>query len=416
VHGEEASQDLVRSTFGWGLRARAKEIVKHYSDLPEKERLRLTRVAWRARAALMLRYQVVVRHDRRLVNQRWQFVFQDLPMLETYLLFTCLEALAARAYRPFPKWLEENFDTKVWTLDDMRIRYVEYQDACGVTKNIKRLFDELPRDVKSWLMRHVALESRSAPFQEPETDETKILGALYQYFYRSLRNPFTHEGESPYVLQSWSSALDPDWWSFISFLSREKHEWALSFRSGLDPATVLRVIIQAVVLQLLGIEVTAEVVADQVNGLLRQATMYGFLREIEYNASLLRQWLTLDQERKKAWLSELIVTGFEPLRDQASTALAAQFVDVPLERSLRQQVDSYLAEVRKINAAIGRFNGLYPHVDYQLTQEESATRVRAAEAFLAEQVNSEACDFIVSAPGMPVWGSLRVLARSPCYA
>lgn len=252
----------VQRVFGCGIDGRA--FKAKYEGLSDEDQFRLSRVAGRVLLTLKLRYEVAF-HSNPFAWRGEESGLRHvaLPSTEVYLLCTCLDTLAGKAvHKSFPDWTKEQPTTMDWWKDTETV-WSRYQDEYGVGRNLEALYGALPQSAKDWLVSNVAIRRADQPLAPEQQDVGKLLKRLYRYFYNIRRNAYTHSSVShpTHVADDIREPTDGEWWvapvlaaQFVFDRKKPKQKWNLSYRQGLDEATILRIIINAIALDMLGIE------------------------------------------------------------------------------------------------------------------------------------------------------------------
>src|SRR6266508_1403420 len=226
------------------------------AQLPMKDQLRLEGVAQRLWLTLRLRYDLPIYNNPYASEyEEYRLTLIELPSIEIYLLVTCLDTLAGKpSYVDFSKWLDEQ--TIPDDLDRSKVKqiYEQYKEEYGVSKNLKNLFQRLPTVAKDWLANNVAIWKPGQPMLTNEQDRDQLIKLLFKYFYEIRRNEFTRSSQPRHTFVTddirLSESIEGDWWvtpvsghETILDRSKPKQRWNVSYREGIDEATILRVII-----------------------------------------------------------------------------------------------------------------------------------------------------------------------------
>jgi len=222
---------------------------------------------------------------------------QESGALEVYLLFTCIDTLPGQDRVDFGGWLEARTVVDAMDKPGMLALYEAYRDAHGVGRTLRRVFQELPDAMQTWLEGHVELADIKLPLGTVQ-DRKDFLRALFHYFYEYRRNPYTHASASgaPLVLADVGEIGAPDDWSLprdvveLRFRWRSSRTWRLAFRRGVDDALVLRLILHAMVTHALGLPFTDTVLRAAVQRHRAINTLHYYLDEVWSNASLASAW------------------------------------------------------------------------------------------------------------------------------
>ncbi|HEU5378135.1 MAG TPA: hypothetical protein VFV38_22150 [Ktedonobacteraceae bacterium] len=409
--------DLVRRVFGCEIPPEF--FNTKYHQLPQGQQDRLYRVARRVWLTFVMRYQVFYRIPFENPNDEWVFHYVELPSLELYYLFTCIDTLASKGHMSFPDWLRQesvrqsyNLDGSVLTPDEVISLYQKYEDGYGINRNLRKLFNNLPSSLIEWLARVVTVRkiNPDSSYQKIE-NPTEIATQLREYFYQR-RNDSTHESKvsRPYVSDNIISG--DGWWHFTSTsfeytLRNKKQIWSLLFRDGIDEASILRVIIFVVVLQQMNIEVTATLVESYFESLSRQSAIYGFLDEMERTTAHLRLWETYSEEQA----TELDHLPIPLVKFRWASLVSERWKQQGngLEQQLRGLTHEYINAASYLNAEIERFNQ-----EHSPTEERLKRRKDIAELFQG-LTKSNQYIFIIQMPFHSAIPLIKILADNPAY-
>src|SRR5574341_362598 len=272
--------DLVLRMFGCGIDKTVFDA--HFNALEQKEQERIIRVAWRVRLTLKMRYELLFRKNP--YDEPYYFILfgRDLPSLEIYLLFTCLDTLAGPAqYIEFPIWLKKQLGSEHLSLScgDVAEYHDQYKIEHGIGRNLRDLFNNLPPSVKGWLSSNVRIgytQNNEEVICWKEKDQ--LPRYLCDYFYNVRRNLFTHSSvalptEIAHNINPPSEnneAGETAWytpWSGYGYSpdsSRPNEVWICQYKQGIDEAHILRMIIWGAIINRLKIAVSMESVEAQV--------------------------------------------------------------------------------------------------------------------------------------------------------
>jgi len=412
----------IRRMLGCGVGLKVLEA--KFKALPEIEQERLQRVAWRMWITLKIRYQLAIYpNPMEGYEEELAITTAELPSLEVYLLFTCLDTLAGQNL-DFKAWLHRQ--PKVSGLDTSGIvqLYDQYLKEYGVTRNLLRLFENLPQSVKSWLVTNVIIQ-RQLPDQDPfsalkaKKEPDVLIRRLFDYFYNFRRNPFTHSSVTRFtsVADDIRPANDKRNWVLArpgwGYRDKDNRVWNL-FRPGtLDEATILRVIVSAAALQKLEIEVTPGVIEAQLRNYSRLHALYRFLGEVQHNVDILSWWPHFDTQGKETLHSYLAHVGIPNLDSQWSSILLGRLItQYPRERGIYQVVVQYLDAVNRLTSAISSFNESNPPSSGASWDE----RVCAIKEFVEAQVQAPHYNVVIGMVSQAVISDIRLVIRDPCYS
>jgi hypothetical protein len=336
--------DIVYKTFGCSLDRDAFD--KDYAAKPE-EHDRLNRVALRIWMTLQLRYRFTYEPNPTLRGEDWLLLtYREKPSLEIYLLATCLDTLAHQPGKNL-----------------------------GANQRLNLLFKQLPQDLINWL-------SNCVVFQE-YADTPDLNTKLFKYFFKEWRHPFTHDSITKDSTPSDIELPDANdiWWSFSP-------DGFLKYRSSLDIATILRVIIYAVVLIKLCGHVSTEQLDAYVRALSKLDTLYKFRWELAHNVRTLRFW--------SAYTGS--VMRLEPLLFNQASRLAHKLFASPIamERRLSERLAQYLDAIEATNSEVANFEARHPHEPLEIPDTD-IYRDTLREFFMT-QVGTKAAEFILQMP------------------
>ncbi len=409
----------VQRVFGCGIDWQTfKMKYEGLSDLDEK--LRLERVAKRLQFTLHLRYRVAFYKSPIGWNQEgYTFVNEELPSTEIYLLCTCLDTLAGkRTYLKFEDWVESREDAGRWDKNSIINLYKQYSDEYGIGKNLKNLFTNLSPVIKTWLSNNIVISRSGQSQPATETDPDRLMIYLYTFFYELWRNTFTHTAVSPkadIAEDIFEPTKEDTWWSYPPTWSRfnlnKKQGWELSYKTGLDLATILRLIINVVVLQILEVDVTQEYISLNLRNFSRLNGLYAFTDEVGRNSETLRALSQLDERELGNYL---VYRGIPLLRSAASNTMVARYnVEIPLEASLHKTTMRYVADVSQINNVISNFNMSNPVPESP--KDNFSERLQNIKDFLGGLAKTPIYESILSGPPVGEMSSVWIVIQDPCY-
>jgi hypothetical protein len=346
----------------------------------------------------------------------------ELPSIEVYLLCTCLDTLAGKpVHKNFKDWIREQPNIIDLGLENITRLYSQYEDEYGVGRNLRALFRNLPQSAKDWLASNVVIRRSDQPLALEQLNVDKLLNRLYIYFYNIRRNAFTHGSVShlTFIAEDVREPTDGGWWvtpasgtHFILYRDRPNQKWNLSYRQGLDEATILRVIIYAVALQMLEIELTSELIDANLRNYSRLNAFYAFVSEVNRNSALASWWTRIDDIEMTDLRLHLIYSGVPLLSSEASTAMVDRYLDNPLESGLRQMTSQYLREVNHINSLVSDFNETNPPASNGYDRNE---RWQIIKEFLDKLVRGPSYNSVVKLPSRNEMVNLWLVIRDPCY-
>jgi hypothetical protein len=346
----------------------------------------------------------------------------ELPSIEVYLLCACLDTLAGKpVYRSFERWMREQPNAIDLSVKDVVRLYSSYMDEYGVGRNLRALFRNLPQSAKEWLASNVVIRRSDQPLAPYSQNIDKLLDRLYRYFYQVRRNAFTHGSVSlpTPIAEDIQESLDGEWWvtpvsgtHFSLYRDRPEQKWNLSYRQGLDEATILRIIIYAVAIQMLGIELSSRLIDTNLRNYSRLDTLYAFIGEVNRNSTLASLWERIDEVETSDLRLELIHSGIPLLRTESSMTMVERYLDNQFESQLRQMTSQYLIEVNHINSSVSSFNEANPPPS---SGYDRAERWRVIKNFLDDLVRTASYKAIVKWPSRNEMRSVWLVIRDPCY-
>jgi len=411
----------VQQVFGCGIDGQA--FKTKYEGLSDKNQFRLGRVASRVWLTLKLRYEMAFYSNpfaRR--GEEYNLRRVELPSIEVYLLCTCLDTLAGKpTYKSFENWLKEQPNIIDLGLKEIAHLHSQYLDEHGVSRNLKALFRTLPQSAKDWLASNVVIRRSDQPLSPDQQNVDKLLKRLHIYLYNTRRNAFTHSSISrpTPIAEDVREPTDGGWWvtpvsgtHFILYRDRPNQKWNLSYRQGLDEATILRIIIYAVVLQMLEIELTSELIDINLRNHSRLNALYAFVGEVKRNSASASWWTRIDDTEMTDLRLHLIYSGVPLLSTEASTVMVERYLDNPLESGLRQMTSQYLREVNHINSLVTDFNETNPPASKGYDRNE---RWQTIKEFLDKLVRAPYYNSVVKLPSRKEMANLWLVIRDPCY-
>lgn len=371
-----ADDFLLYRTFGCAVVQRIFD--ENHQLLSDEEQKRLERVAVRSWMILQLRYRFQYEENFTLRKQDWlQLAYKEKPSLEIYLLATCLDTLAGKPgkRKEFDVWFEEQAISENMSVAKVSEQFNCWRQEYGVNQTLKALFDSLPGAAITWLSTYIQFRRYSGT---PTLNQK-----LFKYIFNEWRNPFTHGS-----ITNSAGRTDTD-----IELPVDENEWGayspdgyLVCRSGLDIATILRVIIYAVVLTRLRFEITTEHLDLYVKALSKLDAFYKFKWEMRYNVSMLHFWANYDS-------SPMIL---RPLNVDQTQRLNAKLKISPvaMERELSTTLTMYEDNLRAINTQVEDFATTHPREPFEIPD----TYCQALSKFFARQVATDAYQAILQIP------------------
>jgi len=409
------------------------EFNPRYENLPDKDKDAIYWVAWRLLLTYYLRYDVdtprVFEHHIHMStgDVRW-LINSAIRSLEIYLLFTCLDTLAGSQHLGFPEWLESRLEDEKLSKKEIVDCYKKYKRECGVGSNLRRVFNNLPDVTIDWLSNNAVFrrvpkyiygigEYNHQSFENLSknlvtSSRENITELLFEYYYNYWRNPFTHQSRSRaphfvyYVNPSNDVSEIPPIPLFTNqdFLAsnpetsytpksyeqgqlvnvgRLKHNrkyWQLFLSLGTDEATILRVIIQSYIFQLLGIVVTSRQLEKFLYGLQFQSALRGYARSTEINKRLLDEFINFNQGYSSQEMYHF--RGIPKLDIWWTEKLLELFQG----RGSIDHIQQYGTAVKTINEKIDLFNLSTPPVNNSDENwgEQAKVYRQAAQKFLNE--------------------------------
>ena len=394
-----------------------------YERLSEENKLRLGRVADRVRLTLKIRYEMAFYNNPFAWGaEEYSLRYVELPSIEVYLLCTCLDTLAGQpVHRNFKDWIRDQLSVTSLSLEEVTHLYAQYEEEYGVGRNLRSLFRNLPWSVKDWLATNIVIWRSDQLLPVGEQDANELGNRLYLYFYNARRNAFTHGSVShpTLIADDIREPEDSEWWitpaagtDFVLNRDRPNQRWNLSYRPGLDEATILRMIIHAAGLQMLEIEPTRELIDVNLRNYSRLNALYAFVSEVSRNAAAVSWWSKVDDPGMNNFRAYLIHGGIPTLSSESSTVVADRYLDNPLESGLRQMTHQYLREINHVNSAVSDFNESNPPPRDNRNPSE---RWQVIKEFLVELVKAPSCKSVLKWPSKTEMTKLWLVIRDPCY-
>jgi hypothetical protein len=411
----------VQRIFGCGIDRRL--FNRKYEALSKEDQERLERVARRVHLTLKLRYEMGFR-DNPLGSTGEGYILRDveLPSIEVYLLCTCLDTLAGKpTYKCFDKWITQQPDVTAVDRKGIVNLVDRYKEEYGVGSNFRRLFTNLSDGTKDWLANNVAIRRSGQPLEPEMQDVDRLVERLCRYFYDIRRNRFTHGSVSLHtpIAQDIRQAGAEGWWitpasgaGFILHPKKPSQKWDLSYREGLDEATILRIIIHAAALHILKIEITAGLVDVNLRNYSRMDALYAFVSEVNRNSALVNPWGDLDHPALGELRSYLFHVGVPQVSSEAAKRMVGRYLDNTFESGLREMTSQYLRQVDDVNCAIRHFNEANPP---RTKGQDAGQRCHLITEFLDGLVETPACMSVARWPSITEMTNLWLVIRDPCY-
>jgi len=414
----------IQRVFGCGIDRQT--FKTKYEGLPNKEKLRLERVARRLWLTLKLRYEVAFyRNPITWEKEGFTLTNVELPSIEIYLLCTCLDTLAGKpTYVEFGEWVKSQESTGSLDKNGIINLYNQYKDEYGIGKNFRNLFINLPPTVKTWLSNNISIHRSGHSQSADKSNPDLLMKHLYTFFYEVWRNTYTHSSVSQKTSiaddiveptkddASWS--YPPAWINFVLYRDKPKQKWDLTYRTGLDLATILRLIINTVALQILKIDVTQESISTNLRNFSRLSGLYAFASEVASNSETLRALSQVDEHGLGNFCNYLIYVGIPLLQSTASVTMLNRYnTELPLEASLHKMTTQYLTDVNKLNIEISNFNTLNPPPEGP--KDNSPKRLQNIREFLEELLRTPVYQIILNGPPIGEMSSVWLVIRDPCY-
>ena len=413
--------DYVSRAFSCGIAQQ--EFDAAFRRLGDTERTVLETVGWRAWVALKLRYHTRLAFHPQVDGNRGTFeIDQDLNAFEIYLLFTCIDAIVGSQHRDFKSWLSARNDFEHLDKAGLIKLYEDYLKAHGTGSTLRRAFRDLPIPVRDWLCENVHLTPVEEDWLQPTLDVQELLRALFHYFYELRRNLFTHKSLAlPAVQAKDLGNLADDTWTFpanlgeLRFKWRKGTSWRLSYRQGVDEALILHVVTHGLVLDMLGLKVTEQTIAANVQKWRRLHTFHHFFNEVERNRTSVRAWWRAEEgkSRSLAWTSAF--RGVPTLSTiWTDRALAVVDGSMPMSGLILPSVSSYRAHVVELNGRIEEFNETHHPLDDRNWGPYMDERIESIASTLRSLADEKSGIAVVEFVHDGVHDHLWRMVREPC--
>ena len=366
----------IYNTFGCGMDRDSFHVC--FDSLSPPNREKLNRVAQRFWFTTKLRYESSFFANPNVSRQKESsIIFTEIPALEIYLLFTCLDTLASKPYDEFDSWLrKQNFPAnEILSVEQVISLYQKYKQEFGVTKNIKKLFGGIPEAGKIWLAEHVIIQPEKEPNMFTPINPNDLVTRLQKFYYEYWRNAYTHNSVAR--VANTIELMDernnkPEWLlatpSPIKFSSNSNKGWNVYYKNNVDLSIILRMIVYMASLQFLGIESSRKMIDIYLSNLHRSRFLYWSLYEFRENYNQVWHWMNIkirqdahDIPTIMDYIENLVPYGVPPL---TITALAnlLHYLDPnsDFEKLLIVSVTQYIELVQEYNSAINSFNKTNP--------------------------------------------------------
>jgi hypothetical protein len=355
------------------------------SNLKESDREKLEKVVSRLWVTLKLRY------ESNFFRSSYSFQgdadgedlqMNYLPNIELYLLCTCLDTLAGKdkGHKDFDAWIKEKHDENSnLPVSEVISLYQLYRDEYGIGSNLRKLFKNLPSPAQIWLSQNVKFQKHEQEIAQEELNLEEFLVALQKYFFNIWRNAFTHSSLIRNILTE-------DLLGSLKFIDPE--EWILVLPSGVkvgkggkldlyrkakvDLSFILRFITHISCLQILGVEVTENIIEKVVRNLHRIHTFYFLLYELRKNHEMLLAWNRME-DNDLAWCVNFGVSELITNEVQKSIEL---FDLIPQEIQIKQKIDGYFQLISNINLVLLEFKKNVPPCPNSLPRTEQKYEIQ----------------------------------------
>jgi hypothetical protein len=395
-----------------------KQFLKKFNKISNEEQDLISRVADRAWVTLLLRYETTINPAIFLgaggYSAQYQINVKELPSIEVYLLFSCLDTLTGSNYKNFEDWLDDQKITKKLSKEKIKSLYDCYKKEHGVTKYLRKLFSQLPVSTQDWLFRNICIIKEDGFIRDENklVDRQKFLNALFHFFYGA-RNSFTHQSK-PQPSNISKDIFNPNhknnFISGRSFLINHK-KWQLYYRYGLDDATILRVIIYTAVLQKLQIQVTDDHINAHMGHLARLNSFIAFINEVQSNASYLEAISNLSSEENNDLRSLIYHAGFHCLNNMATFEAIKLFeIKYTFESGMCNMAKSYFKLIVKINKKIIKFNKDF------CSQQKNRKSLDTIYDFIKSLIIENPFKEIKNWPKKTEMKNLWLIITNPCYS
>ncbi len=337
-------------------------------------------------------------------------VDSNADALETYLLCTCIDAIAGgREYVEFPAWVNENMEELARELNIgvrhslftiiqdffgkksmkqdyfgvTRKLYEKYENAeAGLTRRFHEFFENLPPSLKEfisdrfiWIKGDFTSEHYQTLVKEwisrPTNEKMKRLARDYLYGFR--RSKYTHVARlSDSTRPGWIRQAancgtipnvddDPNSWQFATFEKKKRgkpQKYTLLVRSDTDENLVWRAVICTAILRdFLKYSISKE----YVEALLRYYggidAIHAFVDQMEENWDWYR---VLTTPRFLVEESRFLNYEISKFKTYTGKRLIEEFGDIIASTGLEGNISGYLHSLNSLNEIINRFDEAYP--------------------------------------------------------
>lgn len=247
--------------------------------------------------------------------------------------------------------------------------------------------ENLPEAVSQWLRANTTIVQVG---REQLTENAKVVTWLYKYFSLHLRNPYTHQSKIEEVRQSYPVTVNDNrsaWVrihsNFILDPDRPNQRWEFHCRAGLDIATILRLLVFSLGLQVMGIEVSQDVLEGYIAGLAKLDTAWGYINETRENSILLGRWCQQNWQDNELHMTKLSSQGLSQLKaHKTQTFLENLNRDVPSENRMRQFFLNHIKDIKDVNARINEINQVIGNPNFTERIEVFLTEMLSNEIYL----------------------------------
>ncbi len=403
------SEGIAFTIFGFGTEPLefARRLTKLRDDEPANYDL-LNDIAQRLVFINQLRYKIAAQSGDMGTTFRI-IVDSNIDALETYLLCTCIDAIAGgREYVEFPDWLDENMDEmerklkigvfrSLFTilqhifrqktinqnyLDITHKLFEEYKDSeVGLTRKFRELFENLPESLKDLIVdRFIWTKGdwASSRYQDSvkrwvalsTNDKIKKLATEYLYGFR--RSKYTHAARlSDPTRPGWIRRVeetrpnvgggDSKGWRFAKFQKTKKKKpqvYTLWVRSDTDENLMWRTVIYTTILRdYLKYSVNKEYLEALLKYFKGIDSTYAFMGQMEENWHWFKNLTTPEYLEKENRFLNYEISKFET---DTGKKLVEEFGDIIGKTSLEDYISGYLHNITSLNEIINKFDEEYP--------------------------------------------------------
>jgi len=423
------SQGFEPAFLTFGVNIDMAEFKQHYDNLTHSQKEIFGRVTDRMLASSISRYQV--RHNLRPTEflPMAYFLTQEIPSIEVFYLFSCIDTLAQGSYLAFPDWLNKLSEKEgEMSLDIPKVisLYNDYEADYGVGSNLKKVFFErIPLSLRLWLKDNIRIKKigdETLP-DDLENDPDMVMNHLYHHFYKKRRNPFAHRGASDHIFLNDDITLREGWTAITSLFSYNDKpmgffsqrlkgdDWMVYLRKGLDEATILRLIIYSLVMSNLNFKVEEQTIADYFNALNRQGLIFAFIEEMRKNSTQIGLWKSVDVD-KILVLEErqFNVDGLASLDKDWAERVYARFSNADDTFQLISRIAELYIQ------AVSTFNHELEDIRRQIIDNTNdiGEQNLIFAAFLDTCMKADYFEMISNLPSLPRINEIEQLASYPC--